>query len=638
MAAQRALMSAGHTPDPAGRRSALLLALLALFALALAQLDRSSIWTDEAWSIWVAQQPWPRLFQTVAADVHPPLYFALLKPWLTLTGESAFATRWLSAGFGLLGLTLTYSLGRRLLDGWAALLAVIWLGSHGFLLYYLREARMYSLLFAAAALSMWFYWQWLARPTRAATLGLIAATVALAYSHYFGVLIPLTQGLQLGLTQPRRLPRWLVINSVGGLLALPVVLIAGQQWLAHPSGAHLATTPTDWNSLRQLWIILSGGGGLLVLAPLVLGRALPYLWQRRQAFLLLGLWLVVTPGVLLVVNGWLLPVYEARYAISGLPAMALLVGAGLRFFLHWGGVDKSRHTSSELANPSPAGWHSIWGNGFSIVALGLLVAVNLAAADQLRPPKAPWAATIAQVLALRQAGEPTLLKIVEPGSLEAYFSRTMPLRNEATIELADEPYSPAALAAQLRTLPADKPIWLLMPHNIGETWVAVAELSRSRRVGFRRSVDHMLFYRFDPAVGDELAFHFGQLVAFQGTAGQLRPAQAGDSLCFEVPLQALGPVAEAYSYGVHLVDGSGRLVAQLDQGLGSQPAGAVFQHTACLTLPTELAPAPYSVQLLVYTWVDGRRLPVYEATAAWGDVLVLAVVMVRGSRLEPEDE
>jgi hypothetical protein len=257
-----------------------------------------------------------------------------------------------------------------------------------------------------------------------------------------------------------------------------------------------------------------------------------------------------------------------------------------------------------------------------------LLASNLGSAADLRPPKAPWAATIGQVLALRQPDEPTLLKIVEPSSLEAYFSRTLPLRNAATVDLSSQYHPPAALVAQVQALPANQSVWLVMPHNIGETWVALAELATTRGVGFRRAVDHMLFYRFDPQSEDDLEFHFENQVRFAEKLLAPQQAHAGDELCLDLPFQALGALNAEYSYGLHLLDAGGRLVAQVDQGLDVYGAGEVFHLTPCLTLPTSLPAGDYALHLVIYRWADGQRLSLYETDQPWGNALVLGLVTI----------
>jgi len=64
------------------RNTALILLLLAAFALRLYRLDHQEIWGDEAHSAYVASLP--------------PPYHLLLWFWVKLTGSSVFALRFLS--------------------------------------------------------------------------------------------------------------------------------------------------------------------------------------------------------------------------------------------------------------------------------------------------------------------------------------------------------------------------------------------------------------------------------------------------------------------------------------------------------------------------------------------------------------
>jgi hypothetical protein len=162
----------------------------------------------------------------------------------------------------------------------------------------------------------------------------------------------------------------------------------------------------------------------------------------------------------------------------------------------------------------------------------------------------------------------------------------------------------------------------MMPVNIGETWSALAALQRDRGVGWRRVVDYLLIYRFDPGPADGLHFTFGQQIGYEGgltTAARV----AGQPLCVSLALTALTPLADNLSFGLHLVDETGRLVTQVDQGLGAHAAGAAIKLDPCLNLPTNLAATPYYLHLVIYRWAGGGRLPVLESGLPWGDALVI---------------
>ena len=121
--------------------------LIALsFALRLYHLDAQPIWWDEAISIHLATSPLADLLADRAAHVHPPLYFLLLKAWVTLAGSTAFSVRFLSVWFNTLLVPVVYAFGRRWLGrctgAWAALLVAI----SPLYVVYAQEVRAYALL------------------------------------------------------------------------------------------------------------------------------------------------------------------------------------------------------------------------------------------------------------------------------------------------------------------------------------------------------------------------------------------------------------------------------------------------------------------------------------------------------------
>ncbi|MCX9077891.1 MAG: glycosyltransferase family 39 protein, partial [Candidatus Methanoperedens sp.] len=166
------------------------------FLIFTSALDQNSLALDEGWSLWAVHPASPLdSLRRVSSDVHPPLYFLLLDGWTALAGESVYAARLLSTYFALFGLAATYALAHRLFDNWTGLIAVVWLGSTGFVVYYAREVRAYTLLMALSALSTLAYVRWRGAPRRD-TLALYAGLlVALLYTHYVGVWIIVVHGL-----------------------------------------------------------------------------------------------------------------------------------------------------------------------------------------------------------------------------------------------------------------------------------------------------------------------------------------------------------------------------------------------------------------------------------------------------------
>ena len=131
--------------------------LLLATALRLFRLDAQDIWGDEAFSIWLSQQPLSAVVAG-AADTHPPFYPLLLLCWLKIAGLHAFATRALSAFIGVLAVPLIFVFAKRLVPtrSRVAWLAAILAAVSPLLIYYSQETLMYELVAALAPASAYF--------------------------------------------------------------------------------------------------------------------------------------------------------------------------------------------------------------------------------------------------------------------------------------------------------------------------------------------------------------------------------------------------------------------------------------------------------------------------------------------------
>jgi mannosyltransferase len=175
-------------------RLALLTIFLAAVALRLYELGSESLWFDEAWSFKIAQMdPWQIVFST-PEDNNPPLYYLILHYWLLLTGDSEFAIRLPSAIASALAVPLIYGVGRMLFGRPAALMAALILSLSAYQIRYAQEARAYSLMTFLGLASFYFLLR-LLRDGRslAATIGYIAATTFLIYTHVYGIFLVIAQ-------------------------------------------------------------------------------------------------------------------------------------------------------------------------------------------------------------------------------------------------------------------------------------------------------------------------------------------------------------------------------------------------------------------------------------------------------------
>ena len=76
------------------------------------RLGRPGLTSDEAFSWRLTRYGLGEMLRRAAEDVHPPLYYVLLKPWLAMWGDAPEALRGLSLVLGLLVVPLAFVLVR----------------------------------------------------------------------------------------------------------------------------------------------------------------------------------------------------------------------------------------------------------------------------------------------------------------------------------------------------------------------------------------------------------------------------------------------------------------------------------------------------------------------------------------------
>jgi uncharacterized membrane protein len=239
--------------------------ILAGLALRVVRLDFQPLWWDEGYSVWFATHPLGQMAALTAQDIHPPLYYALLRGWTWLTNTGPVALRLLSVATGVLAIPTIYVAGWRILGDRAALLAALLWALNPLAIYYSQEVRMYGLVALLSAAILAVAWPILANPTtevvttnsgvRSARAGrnedssgswhnawALAPYVALAtaalYTQYYAVFLPVGLSLYACWNWRRRpvaLIRWLAAQAVVGLLYLPWVLYATPRLITYVS-------------------------------------------------------------------------------------------------------------------------------------------------------------------------------------------------------------------------------------------------------------------------------------------------------------------------------------------------------------------------------------------------------------------
>lgn len=321
------------------RRSWIIPALIGVsFAVRVLTLDAQDLWRDEVDSLRFAIQPLrDYLTQFSLHGQNGPLYFLLLRGWVTLTGNSAFALRFSSVLWGVASVALIYALTRRLRDAATARRAALLLALSPYAVWYAQEVRMYTWVPFLTLLALYALERACAQP-RAGWWALVLIATSLAfYSHILAALLLPVEVLWFALRgwSNRRARRGALLVLAG--LTLPYLPLARWQ-IAYALTPRVTGYPplsawemagillTAWSSGITGWAALPafflwGGSGLLGLGALLHQ-------QEGRLAAALGGW-VAAPWLSLALISLSGPIFTDRYLIWAMPGFYVLVAIGL---------------------------------------------------------------------------------------------------------------------------------------------------------------------------------------------------------------------------------------------------------------------------------------------------------------------
>lgn len=166
----------------------LLLIVIAGLSVRSYQLTARSLWFDEAFSWRLVQFSNAEMLSRAAADVHPPLYYLILKAWSLAFGSSLLSLRSFSVASAALTIAAAYLFtSYATLSRLTGLVAAFLLALSGFQIQYAQEARMYTLGTALLLVSSYFLLKAVRELRLRYWLAYAASTAALSYVHYFAL-------------------------------------------------------------------------------------------------------------------------------------------------------------------------------------------------------------------------------------------------------------------------------------------------------------------------------------------------------------------------------------------------------------------------------------------------------------------
>jgi len=671
-----------------GRKAACAVALLSILLLAAAlrlyRLEAQSFWNDEGNSARAAERSVPLILEAAQGDIHPPAYYLLLHVWRGLVGESEFALRAFSAFCGVLTVALTYALGRRLLGAPTALGAAFFAALSPLGVYYAQEARMYALLGLLSAASTYFLVRIV--PVRrgspvAYRLSLIAYWLSAGaglYTHYAFPFVLAVHNLLF--------VSWWLVRQRGRWRAL-------LEWAATQAAVLLAFLPWLPTALRAVTGWPSAGGGyellpalLTILRTLTAGITLDpskagWALSLFGAMLLLALWPRRTdlPAVAALLTWLLLPIalilafdlYKPAYLkflLVVLPPFQLLVAHGAHRLsliayrlspvadgvLHMAYrlapvADRVSHMADRLApvadrlsrtadRPPPAHLQTCQLAHFPPCILVFLLLLLPSLHNLYFNPayaRQDYRQIARDLEAVYRPGDGILLNAANQWEVFTYYHRqgapVYPLPRS-------RPPRADAVAAELAEIAAaHRRLFAVYwgdaeadPQRLVESWLAGhAYPAGDRWYGeVRVAVYGLGALPEEPAVATDACF--GEHICLRGYTLSSGPFAPGQVVPVTLFWQADAAIPERYKVFLHLIDASGRLVAQTD----AEPYGNLMPTTVWAAgellidrhgvwLPADLPPGDYALLGGLYS-LGGERLSV-EGN---GDHVLLGAITV----------
>lgn len=650
--------------------AACLLILLLATVTRFYHLGHQSLWSDEGNSVILARAGFAEIADRTAFDIHPPLYYWLLKSWIACFGESEFGVRSLSAVLAVLLVGGIYYLGRRLFGQAAGLAAMFIAALAPFQVYYAQETRMYMLLTllgtlcVALALELWFPVHFETRTGRILVAGSYSLIVTMGlYTQYaFPIILAVINLVALFVLWPLKsqLWAWVRLQTIPLMLYLPWLPVAFRQITTWPAlretaslteiGLTLIETMSlgVWaEDISKGWLVVFGGLALFGVAVEV--RRWWMHVQSLYALTLVLLWLLLPAGLAIQLFR---PAYLKIFLIAS-PAFCLLVGLGLVRLGGYGGpmpYIKSVNTAQTDLRSSPecagtsglnlirlpwlaqSGWlklvSRLWRPLLSYLAILLVAIPSILALDTYYHDRDFQRDNYRGIAAfIKAVGTKDDIVIVHaPGQQEVfgYYYQSGPEQATVIPLPRQRPLDPLATIVELEILAARANriygvYWATTeadPKGLIEDWLN-QHTFKARDIWFGNV--RLVSYAAETAemIAHKTNFQLGEHIRLQGVSLSNDRLAPGEILQIELVWETDSSLTENYIVFVQLLDEANHLVGQRDARpltptIDWIPTQAMIDKHG-LYLEPGTPPGEHRLIAGLYDSATGVRLPLVDA-------------------------
>ena len=180
-------------------RYLLFLVFILCLAVRIAYITQKNLWFDEVFSWNLTLDSFYVILVRTSNDIHPPVYYYILKLWNIVFGDSVFSMRFLSALCSSLAVFYIYPVSRKILNPLNSFIVVILYCISPLNLYYSQEVRMSAMNLLFNSASVYYLIKLMDfKPTLNAVFRnkythlFILFTSLAIYTHYFSIFILIT--------------------------------------------------------------------------------------------------------------------------------------------------------------------------------------------------------------------------------------------------------------------------------------------------------------------------------------------------------------------------------------------------------------------------------------------------------------
>src|SRR3989344_1347451 len=213
--------------------------------LRLYDLDKESIWVDEAYSLHYALLPSPNevMAGTVETEGAPPGYYLFLHYWIKVFGSSEFSVRFPSLLAGAISIAIIFKIGEVLYDRRTGLIAALLFSTSMLQILFSQEARLYSIYGCLTLCTLYFFiiiYKKSQQHSQISNKYYVFYALSMILSLYLnfvaGVLIILYTFAALWRKENFPWKKWLLTHLIIVLVALPLIPLFLQQYITADTG------------------------------------------------------------------------------------------------------------------------------------------------------------------------------------------------------------------------------------------------------------------------------------------------------------------------------------------------------------------------------------------------------------------